>query len=247
MRRFVIPLLFALALPLAAGEPDPYTSPDWERVLVPIVADGQFGAYGSEWHATLWMANRGEGTVHVAVPNPELVLLFPYPPIYSLNPGEAKEFPTQVTEHAGAFVAVPKTELDDVTFSFRVGDLPTWAAGLGTHIPAVRESSFRNKVVITGVRLLPLPRTTLRVYSGVDREVRVTVQTRLLLSKLVHEQSLTLTPATSMFPGFASTTIERNGEDATIEVESDGAPVWAFVSITPVTTTGSQPVFIATP
>ena len=247
MRRFVFPLLLALALPLAADESDPYTSPDWERVLIPVVATGQAGAYGSEWYTTFWMANRGEGTVHVAVPNPELIILYPFPAIYSLGPGEAKQFLTKQSDHAGAFVAVPKGEIDDVTFSLRVADLYTWAGGLGTYFPAVRESSFRKKVVITGFRILPTPRTMLRVYSGVDREVRVTVRTRLHLARLVREQSLTLTPATPAFPGFASMQIERNDDDATIEVESDGAPIWAFVSITGAATSGSQVVFIATP
>src|SRR5690349_13600038 len=150
MNRFSMPRLISfLAVALVAGvlfaqEPEPEPS---ERVLLPILTPPVHGAFGSEFHTDLRIANDSEETVFLlgldsARCSPVcLPTLFPL----TLEPGQEVE-PGDVTLNGspGRFVFIDADQVDSVAMNLRVHDVTRDGLNYGTEIPIVRERDFKS-------------------------------------------------------------------------------------------------------
>jgi len=194
-------------------------NPEYEDVLIPILADNQFihGAFGTTWETSLWARNAGDQFAGVTQG----------PPSCSIGICEPQGIAAKSTVPVGNLVA-PLTQIParllhlengtaaSVFFSLRVRETST---GLQDEfeVPIVRESEFYNRPIeLLNVPVASTHRIHLRVYDPraiVTTKIRVDVypmQSETLLGSEVLSVGggdLQLEPqAFPPFPGYAEIT-----------------------------------------
>lgn len=253
MNRFSLPrVLSFLAVVLVAGtlfalEPEPTPS---ERILLPILTPPVHGAFGSEFHTDLRIANDSENVAFLlgldsARCSPVcLPTLFPL----TLEPGQEVE-PGDVTLSGspGRFVFIDADQVSSVAMNLRVHDVTRDGLNYGTEIPIVRERDFKtNRITFVGVPTDARFRNTLRIYGESPIDVLVTVgdlpAVRLRLSGGLAlpgggiDLSDFFKPAYasfSSFPtGFAPVRVTVEASPDFIPLLPIEVPLWAFITVT---------------
>jgi hypothetical protein len=218
-------------------------------VLLPILTPPVHGAFGSEFHTDLRIANDSENVVFLlgldsARCSPIcLPTLFPL----TLDPNE-EVGPEDITLSGspGRFVFIAADQVSSLSMNLRVHDVTRAGLNYGTEIPIVRERDFKtNRITFVGVPTDARFRNTLRIYGESPIDVLVTVGD-------LAPVRLTLTggfsfpggPDLSQFfkPAYAAFTSFPTGVApvrVTVEAEVDfipllpiEAPLWAFITVT---------------
>jgi IPT/TIG domain len=213
----------------------------FDRLLLPLFLPPVHGAFGSEFHTQLRMANTSpaESTYVFGLQAPCVVSAcipidnaeFPYDigPNESIGPGYV-----ELTGTPGRFLYIAKTA-PDVFANLRVFAASRSAFNFGTEIPVVRDEQFiRGPIKLLGVPLDPRFRNTLRIYA--IEAISVVVNYGNESHPLMLRRGLNLfEPAYAEFGGFP---IGTGTIDVTIAavlpavVGIENPPMWAFVSVT---------------
>ncbi len=250
MNRFSGPRFIAfLAVALVAGsllaqEPTPS-----ERVLLPILTPPVQGAFGSEFHTELRIANDSDDTVFLLGLDSLgcspicLPALFPLTLLahQEVGPGDVS-----LNGGPGRFVFIAADQVSSVAMNLRVHDVNRGGLNYGTEIPIARESDFRtNKIIFVGVPTDPRFRNTLRIYSESEIDVLVKVGNLAPVRvKLTGGLSFPGGIDLSDFfrPAYASFSTFPTGlapVRVTVEADPDFVsllpieiPLWAFITVT---------------
>jgi hypothetical protein len=236
---FVAAVLFAV--PLLAQTPS-------ERLLVPILTPPVHGAFGSEFHTDLRIANDSDDIVFLLGLSAERCLpiclpgVFPYPlnPHQEIGPGDIT-----LNGTPGRFIYVASDQISALSMNLRVHDVTRGGLNFGTEIPIVRESEFRtNEIVFVGVPTDARFRNTLRIYGESPVDVLVTVGNQAPVRvRLTGGFSFPNIAFPEIFsPSYAAFTTFPTGSApvrVTIEADPDFVtllpieiPLWAFITVT---------------
>lgn len=213
----------------------------FHRILLPLFLPPIPGAFGSEFHTQLRLANTSPAeTTFVFGLQPPCVVSACLPPDnykfpYAIEGGKSIG-PSEVeyTGDPGRFLYIAKTA-PDVFANLRVFDASRSAFNFGTEVPVVREQQFiRGPIKLLGVPLDPRFRNTLRVYAVEAVPVTVTWGNE--------SHAVTLRPGLNLFDpaygSFSGFPIGTGMIDITIapvlppSVGIEPPPMWAFVSVT---------------
>lgn len=156
-------LLMSLMAPVVSAQ-----TTDFERILLPIVIDGEIpGAFGSRWAARLAIMNTSADGIRIFGYNPYpggCVILCP--PVPTTPPG-ITFFPSIApgSMSQGAIIEVERRSATSVRFNLRIQDVSRQSQTWGTEIPVVREAElFTGTIHLLAVPLSSAFRSTLRVY-----------------------------------------------------------------------------------
>jgi hypothetical protein len=217
---------------------------DFERILIPIVADHLPGAFGSSW--TTEFRARHESNVDVVVgydngDDPRLI-----PPHSTYMP---RLFARITGEPEGQFILIRRSATSTSYFSLRLRDESRNTKTAGVSVPIVRENQLlRGPHYLLGIPAGGGFRRTLRVYDASGRESEFDVRAfDDREQNVVGSAHISLTPSTRFFsenvpmrpasftadvdylfptlPAYQYVTIEITPHVATQEW-------WAFVSVT---------------
>lgn len=215
----------------------------YERVLLPVFTPPVHGAFGSEFHTSLRIANSGTGWASIYGLEPVCVIgpcsEIPASQPYDIAPDD------EIQPHAVAYTGGPgrmlwaeKNNTVELTFSLRVHDVTRSELNFGTEIPVVRENDWTiNRIVLVGVPTDPRFRNTLRIYGQNPFIAKITVGNRPPVR-------VTLSGTNSIFDApyaaFADFPIDAGTVKVTIEAESLLGPVigpveepmWAMITVT---------------
>lgn len=238
MKTAIAALSLFFASAVAAAELQlPGDRADYERILVPVLANPVSGVNGSYFETELRLA---------ATQTP-VTIYGVYPFCHLLSPGACppqplivqpnEELDPQLIEYDapfGRFAYVLKDQLHRLSASLRVYDTSRSATNYGTSIPLVRESEFRTSITFPGVPTDTRFRNRLRIYTPdpwlvfvtIGNGERIGVRTQRVLS-----DSALYAPAVAEITGFP---VEAGHVRVTIEPDRDGPvmTVWALLSIT---------------
>jgi hypothetical protein len=253
--------LFALALLVTTSAFAQRNPADFEPVLVPVF-DGGPGAFGSFWTTRFTIYNNSTQpagyatTVYIypcAIPEG---CTSPIPPKAAITYVQPRE---HVFGDTGFVIYEPKAMSNDLFYSLRVFDTTRQSVTLGTSVPVIRSSQFRE----SEIALLDVPfsggyRLSLRIYSlvvdrPIDVRVRVYIQTVAGFGapqesgQVAYERVVPLRlPAGSGIAGFPGRPSFARIDDlitgvfpaniqGTVQIGvqsiTPGAPIWAFASM----------------
>jgi hypothetical protein len=152
-----------------------------ERVLFPILTPPVHGAFGSEFHTELRIANTSEDVAVVfgLTAICPTCLLPPGSPVVINAGAEVGPGDIALNGTPGRFAFVDIDSRSELPMNLRVFDVTREAENFGTEIPIVRESDFAtDRLSFVGVPTDPRFRNTLRIYAGSPVDVLVTVGDR---------------------------------------------------------------------
>lgn len=229
----------------ATQKPDAFTytgnvDESFNRILLPLFLPPIKGAFGSEFHTQLRMANSSAS---------ERTYVFGIEPFCILSaciPLDNSEFPALIEENGavdpdieytgkpGRFLYIANSA-PDVFANLRVFDASRSAFNFGTEIPVIREHEFiRGPIKLLGVPLDPRFRNTLRIYALEAVPVVVNFGNE--------SHPVTLRAGLNLFePAYGEFNLFPVGTgtvDVTIApvlppvVGIEPPPMWAFVSVT---------------
>ena len=215
----------------------------YERVMLPVFTPPVFGAFGSEFHTSLRIANSGRDWA--AIHGLEPVCVFgpcseiPVYQPYFVGPGD--EIQPSAVEYKGTpgrFLWAEKNETVELSFNLRVHDVTRSDSNFGTEIPVVRDNDWTiNKIVLIGVPSDPRFRNTLRIYGQNPFIAKITVGDRPAVR-------IPLSTTNSIFDvpyaAFGDFPIDAGTLRVTIEAESllgpmigpIEEPMWAMITVT---------------
>jgi hypothetical protein len=238
----------------------------FEMILLPSFSRTVHGAFGSEFRTTVRVANKGDAPALPIYGVDETCLPGGLPRLYEsgevpyyLQSLESRQISTECSLWPARLLYVPKARADAFTMNTRVTDVSRLALSHGTEIPAVRSDEIVNdRIVLLGVPLDSRFRNTLRIYSPWQTEipVKVTINGRVF--------TVMLQPGHNRFePAYAEFSDFPRPGDLPLDVEQvysvtidppptmpiallpyEGAPIWAFIS---VTNNETQQITIITP
>lgn len=239
--------LFSFVIAVIIAAPLMAQTQQGERILLPVFTPPVHGAFGSEFHTDLRVANNSQdiailiGLQHSHCPF--------CPPDhgdlpYLLNAGdEIKPEDVLLNGTPGRFLYVGTETLNTLSMNLRVYDVNRDEQNFGTEIPIVRESDFAtNRIDFVGVPTDPRFRNTLRIYSPFPGNVLVTVGNHpsvlvALKGGISFGGSLDLfNPAYAMFTNFpvgsapVRVTVEK--DPSIISLLPIEVPLWAFITVT---------------
>lgn len=181
----------------------------FDRVLLPILLPPIAGRNGSEFRTDFRAYNRSEQPVLIhglfgdcgAIPCPDnhddrgiyIAPLYEY--------GDQAKFWMSGTP--GAFVYVPRSQMNDLSMQLRAYDVSREATNFGTEIPVVHADEMRpDEITFVGIPTDPRFRNTLRIYSTAQQPMHVTIEGPggLLVDQVVHLS----TPADQFDPAYAA-------------------------------------------
>jgi hypothetical protein len=154
---------------------------DYERVLLPIVSNGQ-AAFGSNWQTDLWVRNDGATPINIypfAMPCQTVSTRCPdFVPVGQVAPHTTLAYYTLNTPysifpafipisdaHAGVIAYVSPSS-DSVRFGIHVRDISRTNQNIGTDIPVVRERELRSDAIsLLNVPVVSNYRYGLRIYA----------------------------------------------------------------------------------
>ena len=220
---------------------------DYDRVLFPVNFAGR-GAFGSDWHTDIYIANDGPiavETVPLFWSDPDSPVL---PPLLPIAPGDKGRF-GEFARDGGAFLHVPRGLESRLSYASHIVDRSRTSTDLGTEVPVVRARDTSDEIRLIEVPVGELYRARLRVYDFDPvngREVLVTIR-RVDNKQLLHSRRLVLSgaeqcpnaPCFASRPPFATLDFEQIAElraageiDVTVESTLEDGRIWAFVSVT---------------
>jgi hypothetical protein len=219
----------------------------FERILLPILSEPVRGGFGSEFHTSLTVANKGlnatdEASVYGLEPFCILSACIPWNFANSLDvvPGRGI-LPTDIvlSGKPGRFIYVPKTDMHEIAMNLRVHDVSRATLNFGTEMPIVRDDDFvTDRITLVGVPTAPGFRNTLRIYGLGPSLVKVTVDGRPPVDVFVREGEVDVfDPAYALFTDFP---IGAGSVNVTIDAQVDTGPltpplqfpIWAFITVT---------------
>jgi hypothetical protein len=218
--------------------------PAFERVLLPIFTPPVHGAFGSEFHTDLRIANRGTGMVSFYGLHPpcpfavcdELPANVPFQVEggETIGPADVK-----TSGNPGQFLWVKKDIGAALSMNLRVHDVTRDDLNFGTEIPIVNDSEWVNdRIVFLGVRNDdPRFRNTLRIYGQFPFTALVKIGDREPVRVPLSETHSLFDVPYAVFVDFPSSPfLER----VTIEAEQNlilpivpiEVPMWAMITVT---------------
>lgn len=228
--RPLVPLFLVLLATSASAQFFSTDPADYERTLVPV-AGRTPGLYGSEWSASV--SGYTDSGTNFVVPYCTRGIVCGYE--YFLKGATPSTFAVDALT-SGAFLYVLKTAVDKVDLVVHVRD-DAHPADSNVDLPVVRARDFRPNIRLLDVPIASNVRSMLRVYG--DQSGTVTVKaldpsgrqlgtTSLQLQGDYVYNGFTISPATASLP------IYFDGQSSVmLDITSDnGAPIWAFVSVT---------------
>lgn len=235
MKRLVLCLLASVALHSASAE----------VILVPIVASGTPGAYGSSWRSTAYAFNTSRQTVELYAPTD---CRFECSPEVGVLPGGFTWLPLKaLPESDGMILRVTAGSAESLHFGSRLMDVNREQLDAGTTIPIVSRSDFfsvHQSFYLLGIVLDGDSRVHLRIYeAGKDGAAAVRVRIfQLDELEILREQVIILDPNEDLefAPQFAELTALEALRDQVKPVPIIGIEItpmtegryWGFVSQT---------------
>ena len=214
----------------------------FERILVPVLSSGP-GAFGSQWTTDVWVENANEHDVmFFRSPFQAGPCASPIGCPVPVPAGESKKIEFGQWPN-GLYLYPPRGSGADLRINALVRDLSRQAEALGTEMPIVRESDFRNRVVLLNVPSDARFRVALRIYAHPgDRPVRVPVRIfRMHGSEPFVERTIDLVrrgdpsePMSFTFGDILTQLQIPSADPMWIEIggESMISEIWAFAAIT---------------
>jgi hypothetical protein len=208
-----------------------------ERLLLPIFTPPVAGAFGSEFHTSVTIANPSDTVLSLSGLEYDcnVILSCPQTPDrIDMAPERVLTSEALVPNGApGRFVFVPKGDLDRLSMSLRIHDVTREDLNFGTEMPIVRESEFvTGRIVFPLVPVFPWYRNTLRIYaaSPVDVMVKAGAQpaVRISLTGAVDP----FDPAYAVFTNFKGVGLARVTVQAVDQHDVTPVPIWAFITVT---------------
>jgi hypothetical protein len=217
--------------------------PAFERVLLPVFTPPVRGAFGSEFHTFLRIANSGTDWASIHGLEPVCVLdpcidIPVHQPYFVRAGDEIQPHAVAYNGGPGRFLWAEKNETVDLSFNLRVHDVTRSQSSFGTEIPVVRENDWTiNRIVLLGVPTDPRFRNTLRIYGQNPFIAKITVGDRAPVR-------IPLSNTTSIFDvpyaAFGDFPIDAGTVRVTIEAESllsptigpIEEPMWAMITVT---------------
>lgn len=245
MNRLVSSLAIVLVTGLLfAQEPTPS-----ERVLLPILTPPVQGAFGSEFHTDLRIANESDNVVFLLGLDGSRCSPLCLPSLFPLTLDPHEEAgPGDITLNGapGRFVFIAADQVSSLSMNLRVHDVARGGLNYGTEIPIARESDFRtNRITFVGVPTDARFRNTLRIYgeSPIDVLVKVGDQAPVrvrLTGGFSFPGGIDLSdlfkPAYASFNSFPTGNAPVR---VTVEADPDFVsllpieiPLWAFITVT---------------
>lgn len=216
---------------------------NFEQVLLPVFAPPVNGAFGSEFHTSLRIANNGRDYASIFGLEPVCIIgpcsEIPAWQSYEINP-DAEITPSAVAYNGapGRFLWAERNEKVDLSFNLRVHDVTRSDTNFGTEIPVVRENDWTiNKLVLLGIPTDPRFRNTLRIYGKHPFIAKVTIGSRAPVN-------LPLSDTHTIFDVPYATTSDFPVDRGTIRVVIEALPIfsptigpieepiWAMVTVT---------------
>jgi len=215
------------------------TDEAFDPILFPIYMPPVQGAFGSEFHTQAMVGNKGPIAPSILYGLDSICYLFS-PIISPENPfrigrGQDQPLLPACNEATGRLFYVPKDTGDSLAASLRVTDVTRQADSHGVEIPVVRRDDFTQApIALLGVPIDLRFRNALRIYSLARESVVVNVK----MDKA--SRQITLAPGKNIFePAFAVTTdfpkpheLPAGQNTIRVTVQTTGAPVWAFITVT---------------
>lgn len=238
----------------------------FEMILLPSFSRTVRGAFGSEFRTTVRVANKGDAPALPIYGVDQTCL--PGGPPRRFESGEAPfylhnlqnlQISTDCSLWPARLFYVPKARADAFTMNTRVTDVSRLALSHGTEIPAVRSDEILNdRIVLLGVPLDSRFRNTLRIYSPWQTQIPVKVTiNRKVFTVMLQPGSNRFEPAYAEFSEFPrpgdlpldveqtyTVTIDPPPTAPITVLPYEGAPIWAFIS---VTNNETQQITIITP
>ena len=158
--------------------------PSFERVMLPVFTGPVNGAFGSEFHTELRIANSGSASATLYGLRPDCpfgpCIFIPETMPYELaSNAEVKPHDVDNDGDPARFLWVDNNDNVDLSFNLRVHDVTRSDSNFGTEIPVVRDNDWViNKIVLIGVPTDPRFRNTLRIYGQNPFIAKVTVGDR---------------------------------------------------------------------
>lgn len=203
----------------------------FERVLLPVFTPPVYGAFGSEFHTELRIANIGTDVVRVyGLSEPCQITcvgngLGAY---YILKDQEVIPGQFELTGGPGRFLWIQKRT--DLAMNLRVHDVTRSALNFGTEIPIVGEKDWvKNRIVLLGVPADPRFRKTLRIYGQEAMTVTVTAGDRSPVHIALSQPGGVYDVPYGVFGDFPE------GEGTVrviITSELENTPIWAMITVT---------------
>jgi hypothetical protein len=217
---------------------------DYERLLIPVVANDVPGAFGSRWTTVTSVVNEGLNFAPLDVPaceRPEVT-----DPCFGIAPlrpfGSTKLTPFTPAGSAGVFIGVLRWVLPDVTLHSRLQDTSRQAQTWGTEQPAVRESSFVSHVTLVDIPTDARFRVQLRTYGSDEKAAPVRIRVYAMSgSEAFADVVRTLNPAPrNSWPAYDQVAfldlVPQFTASETLRLRIDALDasqkLWAFASVT---------------
>ena len=208
----------------------------FDPVLFPLFNAPAQGAYGSEFHTTVRISNKGGSTLSVygisfngPLDDP------PRGPFEPYNVASEESQPPLSSQTTGRVLYVAKGSGKSLAASIRVTDVTKQASSFGVGVPAARLDDFDTNLVFMGVPADSRFRCKLRLYSlrRGDVLVNVGMNGKLYQVYLKHfnDQDL-FDPAYLEFNDFPALFELPSGQTTFRISVVSGSPIWGMVSVT---------------
>jgi hypothetical protein len=210
------------------------------RVLVPIVATGVSGMFGSQWTSETVAFNTSAVPVQIGF---SYRCPFECPSVV-LGPSLGQQLAIQTGSAVpAAFVYLPNTQPEAIEFGLRVRDVSQQSDSWGTEVPVVREDrAFQRPFDLLNVPLPSRFRQTLRIYDFDNSGGSVRVQYYNMTGGAALKEYLlplltptdTYTPAYLQFDQFAQVPELAGVDRIRVRISPMDASqrLWAMVSVT---------------
>ena len=221
----------------------------FERLLLPVFTPPIYGAFGSEFRTELnvRLARGDRAELHGLVRDC-VVLCIERPDTPIVLTDDFRDLDTTQLSHTGApgaFLYVPKTQVDRLSLNLRAFDVSRAADSFGTQIPVVRSGEFtktyEDTIVIVGIPSDPKFRNHLRIYSAGQSPARVVVEISNGITFFPLQQFDIQPGASVREPGYADfTNFPTDAGTLRVEIRylvsavalPPAPELWAFVSVT---------------
>lgn len=212
-----------------------------ERYLLPIFTPPVHGAFGSEFHTSLYVTNRANTPVTMVFANAGCIICIQTPGMGAIAVpanGDLGPATFEYNGNPGRFVYVMTQATSPLSMNLRVHDVTRDDRSFGVEIPVVSDSEFfAERIVLTGIPTDARFRNTLRIYSESADTVTLTIQGREpVLVPLTSNIGDPLDPKYAMYTDFP---VDAGVIHITIDAPPlppgpplIPSPIWAFVTVT---------------
>ena len=219
---------------------------EFERLLLPVFVPPVHGAFGSEFHTSLHVRGKDNGTgVEVWGIRTSCGIYPTCGPWDYVNqyidtghrPNGFKPEDFVYEGSPGRFVYVRKSRLSNLAMNLRVADVSRATENFGTEVPIVRQDQFQETIVLQGVPSDPLFRNSLWIYAAEPGIAGIYINDEYVASVTLNGPANLFSPAFATFNDFPVSV-----EPMTVKVIVAQAPIctcvpnkvksWAVISVT---------------